>query len=246
MISVVWNVKKCSDFTFSSDSPFSDSSNITSFTFGDSVEHIPSHLCYGISGLTGIEIPNSVISIGKYAFYGCSSITGIEIPNSVTSIGYGAFEFCESLTSVVIDNSVTSIGDYAFAYCESLTKITCHATTPPTIESYTFSDYSADLYVPTGCKAAYKVAYYWENFNNIIEVTLDNTITLNDNDVIVATIGDNIVVKNATVGRVVRVYTADGAMIATGVATDGDIVVEVPAKGIYVVKVGKQTVKVII
>ena len=52
--------------------------------------------------------------------------------------------------------------------------------------------------------------------------------------------------KNATAGSVVRVYTADGAMIASEVATDGDIVVEVPAKGVYVVKVGKQTVKVII
>ena len=69
---------------------------------------------------------------------------------------------------------------------------------------------------------------------------------VNGNDVIVATIGENIVVKNATAGSVVRVYAVDGTMIATGVATEGDIVVEAPAKGIYIVKVGKQTVKVII
>ena len=85
----------------------------------------------------------SVTSIGDNAFSSCD-LTSIEIPNSVTSIGYGAF----------------------FSY--SLTKITCLATTPPTIESGTFSDYSADLYVPVGCKAAYKNADYWENFNNII------------------------------------------------------------------------------
>ena len=65
-------------------------------------------------------------------------------------------------------------------------------------------------------------------------------------DLIVATIGDNIVVKNAQLGSVVNVYASNGAMIASEVATEGDVIIEVPAKGIYVVKVGKQTVKVII
>ena len=176
-----------------------------------------------IAGCQNTIIPNSVTSIGEYAFYGCTSLISIEIPNSVTSIG-----------------------NFAFAYCESLTRIICTATTPPTIESDTFSEYSAFLFVPIDCKATYEVADYWENFNNIIEVTLDAPIMLNDNDAIVATIGENIVVKNATAGSVVRVYTVDGALIASEVATEGDVVIEAPAKGIYVVTVGKQTVKVII
>ena len=69
---------------------------------------------------------------------------------------------------------------------------------------------------------------------------------VNGDDVIVATIGDNIVVKNAQLGSNVRVYAADGAMIASEVATEGDVIIEAPVKGVYVVKVGKQTVKVII
>ena len=199
----------------------------------------------GCAGLTSIQIPNSVTSIRYGAFCGCSSLTSIQIPNSVTSIGVEAFYECESLTSIEIPNSVTSIGNYAFFWCNSLTEIKCWATTPPAIESYTFSDYSADLYVPVGCKSAYQSANYWKNFN-IINDTLDNPITLNDNDAIVATIGENIVIKNAMVGSVVRVYAVDGTMIASEVATEGDVIIEVPAKGIYVVTVGKQTVKVII
>ena len=198
-----------------------------------------------IAGCQNTIIPNSVTSIGEWAFAWCSSLTSIQIPNSVTSIGDGAFNSCSGLTSIEIPNSVTSIGDGAFFWCDSLTEIKCWATTPPTIYSNTFSNYSADLYVPVGCKAAYESAQYWKNFN-IINDTLNNPITLNDNDVMVATIGENIVVKNAPLGSVVNVYASNGALIASEEATDGSVVVEAPVKGIYVVKVGKQTVKVII
>ena len=69
---------------------------------------------------------------------------------------------------------------------------------------------------------------------------------VNGDDVIVATVGDNIVVKNAKLGSIVNVYASNGALVASEVATDGSVVVEAPVKGVYVVKVGKQTVKVII
>ena len=65
-------------------------------------------------------------------------------------------------------------------------------------------------------------------------------------DVMVATIGDNIVVKNARIGGTVNVYASNGALVKSVTATDGSIVIEAPVKGIYVVAVGKQTVKVII
>ena len=69
---------------------------------------------------------------------------------------------------------------------------------------------------------------------------------VNDDDVIVATVSDNIVVKNAKLGSVVNVYASNGALVASEEATDGSVVVEAPVKGVYVIKVGKQTVKVII
>ena len=69
---------------------------------------------------------------------------------------------------------------------------------------------------------------------------------VNGYDVIVATIGDNIVVKNAKLGSVVNVYASNGELIASKEATDGSVVVEAPMKGVYVVKVGKQIVKMII
>lgn len=67
-----------------------------------------------------------------------------------------------------------------------------------------------------------------------------------DGEVAVATIGNDIVVKNAAVGSMVRVYAADGVMIASKSVTDGNAVVETPAKGIYVVVVDGKSYKVIV
>ena len=67
-----------------------------------------------------------------------------------------------------------------------------------------------------------------------------------DGEVAVTTIGNDIVVKNAAVGSMVRVYAADGVMIASKSVTDGNAVVEAPAKGIYVVVVDGKSYKVIV
>ena len=69
---------------------------------------------------------------------------------------------------------------------------------------------------------------------------------VNGDDVIVATIGDNIVVKNAQLGSNVRVYAADGSIITSEVATDGDVVIEAPVKGIYIVAIDGKSFKVMV
>ena len=120
LTSVVWNAIHCVNFIIP-DAPFPNS--VTSFTFGEKVEHVPAYLCYDMSVLASITIPNSVTSIGGGAFSGCSSLTSVIIPNGVTNID-GVFYGCSSLTSVTIPNSITSIGESAFEGCSSLTSVT--------------------------------------------------------------------------------------------------------------------------
>ena len=120
LTSVVWNAIHCVNFIIP-DAPFPNS--VTSFTFGEKVEHVPAYLCYDMSVLASITIPNSVTSIGGGAFSGCSSLTSVTIPNSVTSIGTYAFQGCSSLSSVTIPNNVTSIEAGAFSGCSSLTSV---------------------------------------------------------------------------------------------------------------------------
>ena len=67
--SIHWNARASADpliFTLSPFYPFKDS--ITTFTFGDSVRHIPAYICHGMNRLHRLYIPKNVASIGNFAF----------------------------------------------------------------------------------------------------------------------------------------------------------------------------------
>ena len=156
LTSVQWNAKKCSDFDADYSSPFYFCEQITSFTFGDNVEHIPAYLCYGMSKLTSITIPNSVTSIGDEAFYGCSSLTSVYISDIVAwcNIEFGRYSsnplaYAENLylnntkvTDLVIPEGVDSIKDYVFYSCSFLTSITL-PNSVTSIGNYAFEDCSS-------------------------------------------------------------------------------------------------------
>ena len=142
LTSVIWNAKNCADFEWLS-APFEDSDCIISFSFGDSVKHIPACLCRGMKNLTFLTIPESVTSIGYEAFDDCSSLTSVTIGNSVTSIGSSAFRDCSSVTSLTLGNNLTTIGSYAFSGLYALTSVTQKA---PSIEAYCQGQVSKLLY----------------------------------------------------------------------------------------------------
>ena len=137
LTSVVWNAKNCNISSYSS-SPFYDiRSQITSFTIGNEVEHIPNYLCYEMNNLTSITIPNSVTSIGDYAFYNCSNLNmvnylgtveewiEIDFESGFSNPTYYAKDLYingELLTDVKI-SSADSIKKYAFYNCESIKSV---------------------------------------------------------------------------------------------------------------------------
>ena len=146
---------------------FSRCTGLTDVTIPNSVTYIGQQAFRECSSLTSVTIPESVTSIGEGAFYECTGLISATIGNSVTSIGSYAFRGCNGLTNVTIPESVTTIGNYAFNGCNSLSKIYSYPVAPPTLSQYSFSDYSASLYVHKSAKNAYSNADYWKNFTSI-------------------------------------------------------------------------------
>ena len=177
LTSIVWNSKSCADFSSSVSAPLYDiRTQITSFTFGESVEDIPAYLCFDMSNLTSIIIPNSVTSIGNDAFFNCSSLTSITTPDSVTSIGTYAFANCSSLTSFNIPNGLTSIEGYAFNACSSLTSINIPDGVT-TIGKSAFSVCSSltSITIPNSVTSIGEKAFY--NCSSLTSITIPNGVT---------------------------------------------------------------------
>lgn len=182
----------------------------------------------------------SVTSIGDEAFAYCSELASVMIPNSVSTIGDYAFAYCNGLTSVTIGNSVTSIGNYAFVLCNGLESIKSYATIPPAIEANTFSSYNATLYVPVGCGSAYRKAEHWANFTNIVESIDSRVEALQDENIRVYTVDNSLHVENG--GEVYQVYTLAGQLVYTG----NDSIIPLDNPGIYIVRTGERSQKVIV
>ena len=196
--SVEWNAKNCKNFSNESSTPFySALTQITSFIIGDSVQHIPSYLCYDMNNLTSITIPNSVTSIGRLAFDGCSSLpvennlryadtylveavdktlSTYSIKEGTKWIGDYAFDDCSSLTSVTIPNSVTSIGGSAFCWCSSLTSITI-GNSVTSIGGWAFLYCSSLTSVTIGNSVTNIGFGAFYNCSSLTSITIPNNVT---------------------------------------------------------------------
>ena len=195
-------------------------SSLTSLTLPSNVTKIGESAFSGCSSLASLTLPSCVTEIGESAFEGCSSLTSLTLPSSVTEIGRSAFEGCSSLTSLTLPSSVTEIGRSAFYGCSGLTSIYVSWESPLSIDAYTFKDANTEkciLYVPNGTYDDYWISN-WGIFENIVEydATGINRIT---------TSGD---------AKEISRYAVDGQRL------------EVPAKGLNIVKYSDGCVKKVV
>ena len=124
--SVTWLPKTCSISTGDSSPFYSTNSKITSFTFGDSVQTVPSYICYKMSLLDTIVLPPSVSSLGQYAFYYCTNLKSIHLPVTQKTLPVSFFEGCTSLESIELPATLTTISTDAFYGCSKLANVNLH------------------------------------------------------------------------------------------------------------------------
>lgn len=140
--SIHWNVKNCVDFGNASLSVlYSKRNKITSFTFGESVEHIPAYLCYEMSNLQKIDIPANVKSVGEGAFAFCTRLAefnaaaGSPIYTSVDGVLFNKdktsliiYPAGKAATSYTVPSGVKTIEENAFYGCVNLSSVTIPAS----------------------------------------------------------------------------------------------------------------------
>ena len=196
------------------------------------------------SSLTSVDMP-SVTEIGGGAFMFCRSLTSVDMP-SVTEIGDGAFLDCSRLSSVDIPSSVATIGALAFGGCSSLEAVYCHWDEP--LVCYPeFADEVLDratLYVPAGTKSAYEAVAPWSGFKNIVEKNYSSITFTQSSTPTVTVIDGAIVVEDSDSGAAqpVEVYSTGGQCVHRGTGTR----IEGLPQGVYVIKVGESTQKVVL
>ena len=178
--------------------------------------------------------------IGNWAFYNCHQLQELNIPEGVTEIGDAAFYGCTYLEDLVLPSSLQTIGDNCFSLCSKLERIIVNAAIPPAIEAKTFYevDRSIPVYVPKGSLEAYKADTYWSEFRLLDDDPATVISPEADNSGCYAANG---MLYNPN-GVSLNVYNLQGVLIYTGNATK----IEMPAKGIYILKTPTTTEKVVL
>ena len=234
-------------------------SGLTSLTLHSSVTSIGDYAFAWCSGLTSLTLPSSVTEIDWSTFERCNNLkecnclldsdletclayshddwtkipvdeikyyhngqelTKLEIPSGVDKIGSYSFYKGVNLTSLTLPSSVTSIGSSAFYGCSGLTSIYVSWESPLSIDAYTFKDANTEkciLYVPKGTYDDYWLSN-WGIFANIVEYD--------------ATGIDHITTSGEA--KEISRYAADGQRL------------EVPAKGLNIVKYSDGSVKKVV
>ncbi len=135
--------------------------------------------CFYRTNPVTIKFPETLTAVGWEGFYQINTLTKLEFPNSVETIEAGCFYSLANVTEILLGSGLKTIEgksaytSYCFGTLPALTKLTCLATTPPSIQETTFQPAikaNCTLTVPAGTAEIYKNAPYWDGFKEYVEL----------------------------------------------------------------------------
>jgi hypothetical protein len=199
-------------------------------------------------------IPNGVTGIGQDAFYVCVSLTSVIISDGVINIGNHAFLGCSRLRSITIPNSVTDIGPQAFDYCNVLASVITLNPEPQAINSNVFGHYTtnignATLYVPAESVGTYEAAPVWQDFGTItayVPSAIDAPATAGDVCIYPNPAKESFRINGLSAPTSVIITDLSGRTVLQQTVRSNEMI---PAghwpKGVYIVRVNGQSMKII-
>ncbi len=202
---------------------------------------------WAISGnyLDSINIPESVSSIMSCGLSGSRNLKTILFPEGLDSIAPYTLNGCINIEMINIPASVKTIGKEAFSACPKLKEIYCEVETPINITGKdvfinSMNPSTCKLYVPENSVDLYKAAEVWKEFDVQSVAAGIEGVVAEDRavNVIPSARGITIIGNN---GANVTVYDATGKIVYHGKDTSIGLAV-----GMYIVKVGEVTQKVVV
>lgn len=149
-------------------------SEIQKIKIGSGITNIGNFTFYKCRNITSLTIPSAVTSIGSSAFESCTGLTSLTLSDGLESIGGSAFESCTGLKNLVIPSTVNTISINAFRNCKGITDVYCYAENVPTTDENAFNGTPTEksrLHVPANAIEAYKAAWPWSDFKEIVALT---------------------------------------------------------------------------
>ena len=226
----------------------------------EGLTEIPDNLCSSCIELEKIVIPESVIKINTEAFSACLKLK-TNLPPKLKWIGSDAFS-SSGLDSIVFPATMEYIGKEAFQDLTKLKKIYSMSPIPPVCYYNTMVNFGdgpfggstpsdIPVYVPIGSGEKYREAFGWNYFTNIIETDKFPTGIVSpkmgkneqcrvygkDNELVIE-------IPNLLSSPIhYSIYSIEGTMIEQGNLIKS-YTLRMPAKGVYIVRVGNTTHKI--
>ena len=226
----------------------------------EGLTEIPDNLCSSCIELEKIVIPESVIKINTEAFSACLKLK-TNLPPKLKWIGSDAFS-SSGLDSIVFPATMEYIGKEAFQDLTKLKKIYSMSPIPPVCYYNTMVNFGdgpfggstpsdIPVYVPIGSGEKYREAFGWNYFTNIIETDKFPTgivsPKMSNNELCKVYGKDNelvIEIPNLLSSPIhYSIYSIEGTMIEQGNLIKS-YTLRMPAKGVYIVRVGNTTHKI--
>ena len=208
--------------------------------------------CYNLKKVV-IEDGNEILKVVCKYCSGSSSGRGLFYDCPVKTLYLGRNLSCENspfentitLADVTIGGMVTDVKSIYWDKNDNLAVLKLLSMTPPSTRDFSEKQYTdLSVYVPVGSLKSYQTTDVWKNFWNIQEGELTGISSVEvstEQDIKVE--NGNIVVDNAK-GRV-SIYDAAGTLVKSVNANGNRVEIAVPGRGVYIVRAGGKTVKVV-